>query len=222
MIHQFPLRLGDGSTLPATLTRWKGDPACRVVLTAEGIREEASATDYFEAFALVRERLAERGVMPLCYAAGQGIWPSGMVRDMGQGLRAYRLADRQLVDIFEAAPEIEVTTPAMQRAYALEWLSREILPQEEPRTVYEYDGYLAPLWFLMAYPLGGLFRELAIKTDICEGLYGETFGIILGVAFGIGFAISGLRQSNVGGRIFASLTLAILAIGWLLFPVVSG
>lgn len=221
VIHQFPLRMGDGSKIPAILTRWKGDAACRVVLTAEGIREEASASDYFEAFASVRRSLAERGIMPLCYGAGKGVWPSGMARDMGQGLKAYRLADRQLVDIFEAAPDLEVATPVDQLGYAVDWLCRAELPHEKPRAVYEFDGYLAPVWLLAIFPMSFLFGMIVETLDVCEKSYGQTFGVILGFALAVGFAISGLRQSNVGGRVFASLTLAVVAIGWLMFPVVN-
>ena len=49
------------------------------------------------------------------------VWPSGMARDQGGGLRAYRMSSEQvgdLVDTFEPVDPATVTTVARQRAEA--------------------------------------------------------------------------------------------------------
>jgi hypothetical protein len=81
------------------------DRQCHLVLRYCGKSIEESASDYFEAFCRIRERLKEEGSQPLCYAASLNVYPSGMARDMGAGLKAYRMtigkpADRRnIVDI---------------------------------------------------------------------------------------------------------------------------
>jgi hypothetical protein len=119
------VRMADGSTVAATVSFRENDPACRLRLIAAGIDESATGTDYFASFAEIRRRLAKRNLLPQCYGASRNVWPSGMARDMGQGLAAYRLTmgrpARERVHIFASGPDIDPVGPEEQRAFALAW-----------------------------------------------------------------------------------------------------
>jgi hypothetical protein len=81
----------------------------------------AQANDAFEALCLVRDQLEPRGWRIGVAGAQPDVWPSGMARDQGGGLRAYRMTQRggeSLVDTFEPVDPATVTTVAEQRAQA--------------------------------------------------------------------------------------------------------
>jgi hypothetical protein len=124
--YHISIRLADGSTIPATIQREDQDSTCQLLLNAEGIDEVSTSTDYFESFTNIRTRLAQRQILPLCYAASINIWPSGMARDMGQGLKAYKLKlgsrPQEMVDIFSTGPDMEPVTPEEQKAFATSWI----------------------------------------------------------------------------------------------------
>lgn len=79
---------------------------------------------FFEALCRVREDLeATFGLRPDCYGASRDVYPSGMARDMGLGLKAYksvigRKMDANLVNIFETGTDVEPASVADQRAFA--------------------------------------------------------------------------------------------------------
>ena len=82
---------------------------------------EARAHDAFEALCLVRDALEPRGWRIGVAGAQADVWPSGMARDQGGGLRAYRMTEERvgdLVDTFEPVDPGTVTTVAEQRAEA--------------------------------------------------------------------------------------------------------
>ncbi|MGY1551448.1 hypothetical protein ACW5CM_06630 [Microbacterium sp. A588] len=82
---------------------------------------QARADDAFEALCLVREELEPFGWRIGVAGAQANVWPSGMARDQGGGLRAYRLTPARvedLVDTFEPVDPATVTTVALQRAEA--------------------------------------------------------------------------------------------------------
>jgi hypothetical protein len=123
--YSIHLRLKDGSVIEGTLTSHSEASSCWLNLTAEGINESASGSDYFASFSKIRRRLAGQSIFPLCYGASKDIWPSGMARDMGQGLKAYRLVlgqpARELFEIFEAGEDINPVHPDEQEAFAKKW-----------------------------------------------------------------------------------------------------
>jgi hypothetical protein len=88
---------------------------------------EAEASDLFAALCQVRRQLEARDVVLCCAGARRDVWPSGMARDMGQGLKAYQLslprtAERPpLVGIFDPASSEDVGTVAEQEAFAQAW-----------------------------------------------------------------------------------------------------
>ena len=86
----------------------------------------AHAADAFEALCLVRERLEPEGWRVGVAGAQAGVWPSGMARDQGGGLTAYRLeaeaeaeaeADT-VVDTFAPVDPATTSTVAAQQADA--------------------------------------------------------------------------------------------------------
>lgn len=74
----------------------------------------------------------------------------------------------------------------------------------------EIDGFVAFLLLLSVIPFMHLSGALVERFDICERPYGDLFGMVFPLSFSVGFAISGLRQRNVPGAIFAGLTLLVI------------
>jgi hypothetical protein len=90
---------------------------------------ESTATDFFQALCDVRSLLAKDGLIPLCYGASLNVYPSGMARDMGQGLKAYKMAMgrharmEDLVDIFSEGPDVVPASVAAQEQFWRDWLA---------------------------------------------------------------------------------------------------
>jgi hypothetical protein len=80
---------------------------------------EARENDAFEALCLIREQLEPLGWRIGVAGAQADVWPSGMARDQGGGLSAYRNTPRvgeSIVDTFEPVDPATVTTVVEQRA----------------------------------------------------------------------------------------------------------
>ena len=101
---------------------------CHMVFTYRTRRIEAEATDYFEAFCKARLQLEGEGLIPHCYGASLNVYPSGMGRDMGAGLKAYKMTvgyhvrRQDLVDIFASGPDVIPASVLRQREFFEEWL----------------------------------------------------------------------------------------------------
>ena len=97
-------------------------------LLSDGFDITVSASDFFQALCGIRDQLAAHGFFPLCYGASRNVYPSGMLRDMAEGISAYRLtigkavSIEDLVNIFETGPDLEVSTVAAQKAFWDAWL----------------------------------------------------------------------------------------------------
>jgi hypothetical protein len=119
------IRMADGSTVVATVRFKESDQDCWLQLVGAGIDETATGTDYFASFAEIRKKLARRNLLPQCYGSSRNVWPSGMARDMGQGLAAYKLTmgrpAEEMVDIFASGTDIDPVEPDAQRAFARAW-----------------------------------------------------------------------------------------------------
>lgn len=79
---------------------------------------EAEADDAFEALCLVRAELEPLGWRIGVAGAQPRVWPSGMSRDQGGGLSAYRMTAEGaagVVDTFEPVDPATVITVAEQR-----------------------------------------------------------------------------------------------------------
>jgi hypothetical protein len=94
---------------------------CAIDLTCERGELRGEGPDYFEAFCRIREQLEQWGLRPLCYGASRNRFPSGMARDMGEGLKAYKMQigaqASDLAPIFDEGKDIEPVTVAEQRAF---------------------------------------------------------------------------------------------------------
>ncbi len=80
---------------------------------------EASADDAFEALCIVREKLEPFGWRIGVAGAEGDVWPSGMARDQGGGLSAYRIHPgdgESVVDTFAPVDPATVATVSEQRA----------------------------------------------------------------------------------------------------------
>ena len=125
-----------GTSIPARLnceaTHWNEGGfhhrVCRITLSYGDSEIECSDRDYFEAFCRVREQLERVDVTPLCYGASRNVFPSGMCRDMGDGLRAYRMqmgrkvGRGDMVSIFDSGPDIDPVSVEIQKEFFNKWL----------------------------------------------------------------------------------------------------
>jgi hypothetical protein len=88
----------------------------------------SDATDFFEALVSIRRQLQADGLAPYCYGASLNVFPSGMARDMGQGLKAYKLTlgkhakSVDLVDIFDEGTDIAPADVDAQEQFYRDWL----------------------------------------------------------------------------------------------------
>jgi hypothetical protein len=121
----------EGETAIFTLFE-EGDNAralCRLRCDYRDKTIESTATDFFRALCDLRSLLAKDGLMPLCYGASLNVYPSGMARDMGRGLKAYRMtmgrhARREdLVYIFSEGPDVVPASVAAQEQFWRDWLA---------------------------------------------------------------------------------------------------
>jgi len=126
---EITLRGASGDEIPAVVRYGPADGRCHMHLRYEKYDLRSAASDYFDALAELREQLERRGLVTLCYGASRNVFPSGMARDMGAGLSAYKLAlghrpsQSDLVPILATGPEVQPTTVAEQRAFFESWLA---------------------------------------------------------------------------------------------------
>jgi hypothetical protein len=102
---------------------------CRLRCEYRDKAVESTATDFFGALCDVRGLLAEDGLIPFCYGASLDVYPSGMARDMGRGLKAYKLAvgrhakTDDLVEIFAEGLDVIPASVAAQQQFYRDWLA---------------------------------------------------------------------------------------------------
>ena len=128
--YQIVLRGPSGELMDAMVTLvYEEDDSTRLELSFGETHLSAVAPDFFDAFAQVRNTLWERKILPLCYGASRNVFPSPMSRDMGGGVKAYRLtlgqhAKREdLVFLFDTGPDIEPVLPQEQEEFYERWLA---------------------------------------------------------------------------------------------------
>lgn len=112
----------------ATITFDESEERCRLSCAYRGKVIESMADDYFDALCDIRRRMWAEGLIPFCYGASLNVYPSGMSRSMGGGLKAYRLTKgRQalmadLVGVFSEGPDIIPASVELQQEFFEEWL----------------------------------------------------------------------------------------------------
>jgi hypothetical protein len=126
--HEIAL-IGAGDGERAVITEYEIGHTCKLICAYRGKTIEAEAGDFFEALCLIRRQLEHEGLIPFCYGASLNVFPSGMARDMGAGLKAYRLKKgvhargADLVEIFDNGPDVIPASVDAQEAFWLEWLA---------------------------------------------------------------------------------------------------
>lgn len=128
--HEVALVSPSGTRLHGIFTMDRSDDNCTLTLRYQGKQITASGTDYFEALCTIRKQLELEGLTPLCYGTSRRCFPSGMARDMGAGLKVYklqlgrksRMAD--LMETFRSGPDVEPASVAEQRAFFDQWLNQ--------------------------------------------------------------------------------------------------
>ena len=146
--NQYPVTLINtaGESVQAVFIVEQGLPhhQCRLQLQFAGRDVVGEASDYFEAMCRIREQLESTGWRPICYGASRNVYPSGMGRDMGRGLKAYRMQLGQLtkrsdlVRIFETGPDVDPVSVAVQRAFWKDWM-KSIMDEATFRRIFR-DG----------------------------------------------------------------------------------
>jgi len=120
--------IGGENDETATLTTKERGDFCHIVFRYRDSVIEASAGDYFEAFGQIRLQLEPERLIPFCYGASLNVFPSGMSRSMGLGLKAYRLTPQRqalssdLVDIFDSGFDVIPASVASQKEYFHDWI----------------------------------------------------------------------------------------------------
>lgn len=102
--------------------------SCCLVCTVRGETHIVDERDFFEALLVIRRRALEpKGLIPFCYGASLKVWPSGMARDMGRGLKAYKTEigaqAGELVGIFDSGPDIIPAQVSAQEEYHRDWIA---------------------------------------------------------------------------------------------------
>jgi hypothetical protein len=104
-----------------------GEPVCHLALSFSRSDFSASGTDFFEALLSLRRQTEPQGIRLNVYGASRNVWPSGMARSMGLGLKAYRMTkgkqalSKDLVNIFASGPDVEPVSIAEQEQFKNEW-----------------------------------------------------------------------------------------------------
>jgi hypothetical protein len=111
-----------------SLVRSDAGRSCRLVCTVRGETHTVDERDFFEALLVIRRRALEpKGLIPFCYGASLKVWPSGMARDMGRGLKAYKTEvgaqAKELVGIFDSGPDVIPAQVVAQEEYHREWIA---------------------------------------------------------------------------------------------------
>jgi hypothetical protein len=120
-----------------------GDVSCETTSNSCGIRLRfrgqeffESASDYFEALCRLRLLLEPLGYLVAIYGGSRNVYPSRMCRDMGAGLKAYRMRlgakpdTDDLVDLFQTGPDVQPATVEQQRRFYAEWSSSTATPRK--------------------------------------------------------------------------------------------
>jgi hypothetical protein len=127
--HSVKLATAAGPTVEGVFLLDESSRTCRLTLQWDSEALSIEAPDFFEALFLIRAQLEHRGLRPVCYVSSRNVWPSGMARDMGRGLKAYRtrIGERaslsDLVRIFDTGPDVEPVSVEEQKAYHNQWLT---------------------------------------------------------------------------------------------------
>jgi hypothetical protein len=132
--RQLKLQHNNGSIIAAQVKYWsnKKDRNWTLEFTSPVSKKLVfTKEDVFECLTELRQELAEYSYQPLCNGARLDVYPSGMARDMGDGLVAETISlglsddEPDLVDIFDyAKPELIASVEEQFNYYGSQfWLN---------------------------------------------------------------------------------------------------
>jgi hypothetical protein len=124
--------LADGSRLPAKVVADEilgvGKEIYNISLElGADVRTVESERDFFEALRLLRLDLEKTGALLCCFGASENVYPSGMQREMGPVISAYRMRLgapallQDIVNIFEADETVVPSTVEQQERFRERW-----------------------------------------------------------------------------------------------------
>jgi hypothetical protein len=129
MTETFSVRLVGGSDGErATFEINDAGNRCLLICRYRDTTISSEAADFFDALASIRRQLQLEGLIPYCYGASLNVFPSAMARDMGQGLRAYKMTRGKhakmadLVDIFDEGADVVPADVDAQEQFFRDWL----------------------------------------------------------------------------------------------------
>ncbi|MGY3454494.1 hypothetical protein [Bradyrhizobium sp. USDA 4353] len=125
--------LADGARVRAIVTAdeimTEGREIYCISLVQGGEVETAqSDVDFFEAMIELRLELEKRGALLCCFGASQNVYPSGMQREMGPAILAYKMRlgepsrRADMVNIFEADETVVPSTVEQQARFHRQWM----------------------------------------------------------------------------------------------------
>src|SRR4051794_28867294 len=68
-----------------------GHGRCKLVFQYSEGEITGEWSDFFEAMCQIRDRLESTGWRPVCYGSSRNVYATSTCRDMGRGLKGYRL-----------------------------------------------------------------------------------------------------------------------------------
>lgn len=118
----------DGRVEVGSIEYEPDDETYGLTVCVDGETYKSIGGDFFDTFCRIRRfELEPRGWLPKCIGAEKDIWPSGMCRDMGRGLVAYKLTlgdpKTSNVEIFAVIENLQPVTVLEQEAFFNEWLA---------------------------------------------------------------------------------------------------
>lgn len=132
-IKNVELELPRGEIVPAKFLIWEEAPEDRemvkVSLQFDGREITSTEEDYFSALNSIRRVLEKENAFLHCYGASRNVYPSPMSRQMGGGIKAYKLQmgsqakTSDLVSIFDTGSDVSPTTVDEQERFYKEWLA---------------------------------------------------------------------------------------------------
>ena len=120
----------NGRSVDAVLEIEDAD-CCKIRLKAEDITLFSEDDNYFYALIKLRKELEPKGIKLLCLGCARNVFPSPMILDMGDAIRAYKLTMGKqakmadLVCIFDPCKLEDYATIEEQEAFYEAWIKSE-------------------------------------------------------------------------------------------------
>lgn len=128
-MNEFEIYLvGGDEDEKAIATTESVDGVCKLTFSYRDKELSSQKSDYFAAFCAIRDQLEGDQLIPFCYGASLNVYPSGMCRDMGSGMVAYkteigqRASRDNLVNIFEQGHDVIPSSVSQQKEHFNQWL----------------------------------------------------------------------------------------------------